>query len=99
MPCCSLWRDCWPHKIVSKPRPSMPVEVTDQSLRNGGFLAVRYGLGMFVSLGNMLVLTWWIGPHAYGTFATAVGIAAFLASLSRLGVDTYLIRCETVPRT
>jgi len=66
----------------------------DQTLRNGGFLALRYGLGTCVSFGNMLVLTWWIGPHAYGTFATAVGIAAFLASLSRLGVDTYLVRCQ-----
>jgi len=76
----------------------LPIDSADQSLRNGGFLAARYGLGMFVSLGNMLVLTWWIGPHAYGTFATAVGIAAFLASLTRLGVDTYLIRSEIVPQ-
>jgi len=75
----------------------LAANLSDQSLRNGGFLAARYGLGMFVSLGNMLVLTWWIGPHAYGTFATAVGIAAFLASLARLGVDTYLVRSETSP--
>jgi O-antigen/teichoic acid export membrane protein len=77
----------------------MPSKVTDQSLRNGSFLAGRYGLGMLVSLGNMLVLTWWIGPHAYGTFATAVGIAAFLASLARLGIDTYLLRCALPPST
>ena len=50
-----------------------------------------------VSLGNMLVLTWWIGPHAYGTFATAVAIAAFLASLARLGIDTYLVRSVSPP--
>jgi PST family polysaccharide transporter len=47
----------------------------------------------------MLVLTWWIGPHAYGTFATAIGVAAFLASLARLGLDTYLVRSETEPDT
>lgn len=75
----------------------MPGKVADQSFRNGSFLVARYGLGTLVSLGNMLVLTWWIGPHAYGTFATAVAIAAFLASLARLGIDTYLVRSLTPP--
>jgi PST family polysaccharide transporter len=75
----------------------MPGNVADQSLRNGSFLAARYGLGTLVSLGNMLVLTWWIGPHAYGTFATAVAIAAFLASLARMGIDTYLVRSVAPP--
>ncbi|MBZ5704169.1 MAG: oligosaccharide flippase family protein [Acidobacteriia bacterium] len=62
-----------------------------------GYLAVRYGLGVLVSLGNMLVLTWWIGPHAYGLFVTAIGLVAFLASLGRAGVDTYLVRREAEP--
>ena len=62
-----------------------------------GYLAVRYGLGVLVSLGNMLVLTWWIGPHAYGLFVTAIGLVAFLASLGRAGVDTYLVRREAAP--
>jgi PST family polysaccharide transporter len=52
---------------------------------------------MLVGLGNMFVLTWWIGPHAYGTFVTAVGLTTFFASLTRFGVDTYLVRCETPP--
>ena len=75
----------------------MPSDIADRGLRNGGFLAARYGLGMFISIGNMLVLTWWIGPHAYGTFATAVSIIAFLASVARLGIDTYQVRCKTAP--
>ena len=62
-----------------------------------GYLAVRYGLGVLVGLGNMLVLTWWIGPHAYGLFVTAIGLVAFLASLGRAGVDTYLVRREAPP--
>jgi PST family polysaccharide transporter len=61
------------------------------------YLAARYGLGVMVSLGNMLVMTWWIGPHAYGLFVTAIGLAAFLSTLARLGVDTYLVRCERTP--
>jgi O-antigen/teichoic acid export membrane protein len=68
-----------------------------EALRGGAFLAVRYGLGMLVSLGNMLVLTWWIGPHAYGVFVTAIGLVSFLASLARAGVDTYLVRLDSEP--
>jgi PST family polysaccharide transporter len=63
----------------------------------GAYLVVRYGLSTVVTLGNMLVLTWWIGPHAYGVFVTAVGIATFLASLTRAGVDTHLVRCPSAP--
>jgi PST family polysaccharide transporter len=68
-----------------------------ETVRGGAYFAARYGLGVLVSLGNMLVMTRWIGPHAYGIFVTAVGLAAFLASLARAGLDTYLVRCEAVP--
>jgi O-antigen/teichoic acid export membrane protein len=63
----------------------------------GAYLVARYGLSTLINLGNMLVLTWWIGPHAYGVFVTAVGIATFLASLTRAGVDTHLVRCHSAP--
>jgi len=66
-------------------------------MRGGIYLAGRYGLGVLVSLGNMLVMTWWIGPHAYGLFVTAIGIVAFLSAVARSGVDTYLVRSETPP--
>jgi O-antigen/teichoic acid export membrane protein len=62
-----------------------------------GYLAARYGLSTLLNLGNMLVLTWWIGPRAYGLFASAVALSTFLASLSRAGLDTYVVRCEKVP--
>jgi len=62
------------------------------TLRGGAYLAARYGLGVLVSLGNMLVLTWWIGPHAYGLFVTTIALTSFLANLARAGVDTYLVR-------
>lgn len=45
----------------------------------------------------MFVLTRWIGPHAYGLFVTALGLTAFLATLTRGGIDTYLVRAETPP--
>lgn len=67
------------------------------STRGGVYLTTRYGLSILVSLGNMFLLTRWIGPHAYGLFVTAVGLTTFLASLARFGVDTYLVRCEPAP--
>src|SRR5580704_12886656 len=75
-------------------------EVSESSLfcsetaRGAVYLAARYGLGVIVGVGNMLVMTWWIGPHAYGLFVTAVGIVAFLSVVARGVIDTYLVRCE-----
>ncbi len=71
--------------------------LTSATVRGGIYLAGRYGLGVIVSLGNMLVMTWWIGPHAYGLFVTAIGLVAFLSTVARGGVDTYLVRSETAP--
>jgi O-antigen/teichoic acid export membrane protein len=65
--------------------------------RGGVYLTARYGLSILVSIGNMFLLTRWIGPHAYGLFVTSVGLTTFLASLTRFGIDTYLVRCEPPP--
>jgi len=82
---------------VSDSRAGAGTDISKQSLRGGAYLAGRYGLGILISLGNMLVMTWWIGPHAYGIFVTAIGMIAFLATISRVGIDTYLVRSEAVP--
>jgi O-antigen/teichoic acid export membrane protein len=76
----------------AKVDPSSPFN--GETTRGAVYLAARYGLGVIVSVGNMLVMTWWIGPHAYGLFVTAVGIVAFLSVVARGGIDTYLVRCE-----
>lgn len=73
---------------------SVPSPFCGETARGAIYLAARYGLGVIVGVGNMLVMTWWIGPHAYGLFVTAVGIVAFLAILARGGIDTYLVRHE-----
>jgi PST family polysaccharide transporter len=65
--------------------------------RSGVYLGLRYGLGILVSLGNMFVLTRWIGPHAYGLFVTALGLTSFLAAMARSGIDTYIVRLEAKP--
>lgn len=78
----------------------MPLQsdtLEETTLRGGAYLAARYGLGVGVSVGNMLVMTRWIGPHAYGLFVTAVGMVAFLSNVARGGIDTYLVRRETDP--
>lgn len=72
-------------------------ELSGQAFRGGALLAARYGIGIFISLANMLVLTWWIGPHAYGIFVTAIGIVSFLAAVGRVGTDTYLVRSPVAP--
>src|ERR1700757_2863681 len=71
--------------------------VSALTARGGLYLGLRYGLGILVSLGNMFVLTRWIGPHAYGLFVTALGLTSFLAALARGGVDTFLVRQESIP--
>jgi O-antigen/teichoic acid export membrane protein len=71
--------------------------ISSATIRGGLYLAGRYGLGVLVSVGNMMVMTWWIGPHAYGLFVTAVGLVTFLAAVARGGVDTYLVRRDIAP--
>ena len=80
-----------------KPEVSEEAGLSQETLRGGAYLAARYGLGVVVSLGNMLVMTWWLGPHIYGLFVTAVSLVAFLATVSRVGVDTFLVRHESPP--
>lgn len=87
-------------ELVAK--PSAPDEIDEGfvspvMLRGAGYLMIRYGLGVLVSIGNMLVLTWWIGPHAYGVFVSGIGLVAFMANLSRAGIDTYLVRQRETP--
>jgi len=80
---------------------SIPSVINDpfsgETARGGLYLAGRYGLGVIVSTANLLVMTRWIGPHAYGLFVTAIGMVAFLAAVARSGVDTYLVRREDPP--
>ncbi len=86
-----------PAADVVFPETFSPPDATSQTIRGGAYFVARYGLGVFVSLGNMLVMTRWIGPRSYGVFVTAVGLAAFLSNLTRAGLDTYLVRRTAAP--
>src|SRR5258706_1886112 len=67
------------------------------SQRGVAYIAARYGCSALVNAGNVFVLTWWIGPRAYGAFISAVGITTFLSSIARVGLDTCLVRAEEAP--
>jgi O-antigen/teichoic acid export membrane protein len=90
-----------PRVVRDSPVSTLPNQqesaLSASTVRGGLYLAGRYGLGVMVSVGNMLVMTWWIGPHAYGIFVTAIGLVTFLSTLARSGVDTYLVRLEAPP--
>jgi len=98
LPECTLPYQAAAADAACSPPASQPCDpFSAENMRGSLYLAGRYGLGMVVSLANMLVMTWWIGPHAYGLFVTAMGIVTFLAAVSRGGVDTYLVRSQTPP--
>src|SRR6266446_4650072 len=84
-------------EVAEHGRPSSLPIFSAETLRGSVYLMSRYGLGVLVSLGNMLVMTRWIGPHFYGLFVTAIGLVAFLSTLARAGVDVYLVRREAAP--
>src|SRR5262245_52028165 len=103
------WRECclirakkrWP-QLPSAPQnvPSLEeTQVSDKVVsflagRGGLYLSARYAVGVLISVANMFVLTWLIGPHNYGLFVTAISITSVLASLVRSGMDTCVVRCE-----
>ena len=66
-------------------------------LRGGLYLVLRQGLGIIIGVVGVILLTRAIGPGAYGLYAAAYGIYTYLFSLSKWGLDTYLIRKEEEP--
>lgn len=73
------------------------VPLSSQTFQGGLYLTGRYAFGSLVGIGNMFVLTRWIGPHDYGLYVTAIGLVAFVATLARAGIDTYIVRRERAP--
>ncbi len=63
-------------------------------MRGSAYLVFREGLGMLISIGNVLLVTRSIGPTQYGLFATAFGLSQFIQTFGHLGIGVYLIRQE-----
>lgn len=63
-------------------------------MRGSAYLIFREGLGMFISIGNVLLVTRSIGPGQYGIYTAAFGISQILYTFGHLGIGIYLIRQE-----
>lgn len=80
---------------LQKPRSDLRSRV----VRGGAAIATRQGLGMFLSVVNVLLVTRIIGPFQYGIFAAAYGIVAMIATAGTWGLDVYLLRKGTEPNS
>ena len=67
-------------------------------LRGGVYLVLRQALATAIAAIGVILLTRAIGPGAYGVFAAAAGVYAYLSILSQWGVEVYLIRREEEPQ-
>ncbi len=79
-------------------RPGLPAQdLRRRVFRGGAAIAMRQGIGMGLSVINVLLVTRVIGPTQYGVFAAAYGIVAFIANAATWGIDVYLLRKPTDP--
>ena len=67
------------------------------ALRGSLYMAVRQGLALAIGVVGVVALTRQIGPSAYGQYVGALTIVAFLTSVARFGIETYLVRCPVAP--
>jgi len=61
-------------------------------LRGGVILASRTGLGMVLGLIGLFIATRILGPSAYGSYVTALGIHQLTQNIAQVGVEAYLVR-------
>jgi O-antigen/teichoic acid export membrane protein len=65
--------------------------------QGGAYLILRYGLGLIISFGGVLLLTRLIGPANYGLYAGSLAIIVFFTTVGPFGIDIYLVRREQAP--
>jgi O-antigen/teichoic acid export membrane protein len=70
------------------------MNLKQQVMSGGLYLALRQGVGMAISLGGVLVLTRLIGPEQYGLYAGTFGIFWYIQTIFQMGLDVYLVRHE-----
>lgn len=76
------------------PKPSA-IHLRSLVLKGGSFLFARQVASMGLSFLGVLIVTRIIGPEAYGSYTSALGLAQFLQNLAQLGAGTFLIRHAT----
>lgn len=75
--------------------PKTPLR--ELALRGSVYMAIRQGFSIAVGVGGVVILTRQIGPSAYGRYVGGLAIVAFLTSVARFGVETFLIRRPEQP--
>jgi O-antigen/teichoic acid export membrane protein len=70
------------------------MNLKQQVISGGMYLAIRQGLGMAIGLGGVLMLTRLIGPQQYGLYAATFGICWYIQTIFQMGVGVYLVRHE-----
>jgi O-antigen/teichoic acid export membrane protein len=66
-------------------------------LRGTTYLTLRQALSMGIGIVGVVVLTRQIGPSDYGRYVGSLAIVTFLTAVTRIGVDTYVIRRPEEP--
>lgn len=66
-------------------------------LRGTTYLTLRQALSMGIGIVGVVVLTRQIGPSDYGRYVGSLAIVTFLTAVTRIGVDTYVIRRPVEP--
>lgn len=69
----------------------------DLVLRGTTYLTVRQALSIGIGIVGVVVLTRQIGPSAYGRYVGSLAIVTFLTAVTRIGIDTYVIRRPEEP--
>lgn len=64
----------------------------DLVVRGTTYLTLRQALSMGIGVVGVVVLTRQIGPSDYGRYVGSLAIVTFLTAVTRIGVDTYVIR-------
>ena len=80
-------RDPLAHKVPLRRRVVRGVTVA----------VVREGAGVVIGLAGVVLLTRWIGPSAYGTYAAGSILLLYLTTLSRWGLQIQLVRRAAEP--
>ena len=66
-------------------------------VRGGAAIAMRQGVGVCLTVVNVLLVTRIIGPAQYGIFAASYGIVSVIAIATTWGIDVYLLRKAAEP--
>jgi O-antigen/teichoic acid export membrane protein len=73
-------------------------DLREAVLRGGVYMTLREVAGLLISLAGSFAIAFEIGPSAYGIYAAATAVYAYLLRIYQFGIATYLIRSEQVDK-